>query len=65
MQRIQLLNDSTTKVNTYFDQFGVMCYALSMLYCWQTYCIIFVVVIVHELLICACIYYGDFMLENS
>ena len=24
-----------------------------MLFCWQTYCIIFVIVIVHELLICA------------
>ena len=30
-----------------------------MLFCWQTYCIIFVIVIVHELLICACIYNGD------
>ena len=31
----------------------------------ETYCIIFVIVIVHELLISESIYYGDFILENS
>ena len=36
-----------------------------MLFCWQTYCIIFVIVIVHELLMCACIYYGDFIVYSK